>query len=143
MIKPINAERLYIIRILGLWSFIINNYLVRRLLLIIPTFIGIILVVFANSVHSSLPLTLRYCRNHNISWLFGLQPPTPSRGELLSVGTSTWLEAPLILSSAMACFVLVLVMLTFIGEGLQKYLNLQKGNLLQSWQNRLFLLINN
>ena len=50
---------------------------------------------------------------------YGLQPPTPSWGELLSVGTATYLEAPWILSSAVAGFVLVLVMITFIGEGLR------------------------
>ncbi|UTC62062.1 ABC transporter permease subunit [Treponema sp. OMZ 788] len=50
---------------------------------------------------------------------YGLQPPTPSWGELLSIGTSTYAEAPWILLSVVTCFVLVLVMITFIGEGLR------------------------
>ncbi|MEL3912611.1 ABC transporter permease subunit [Treponema pedis] len=50
---------------------------------------------------------------------YGLQPPTPSWGELLSVGTATYVEAPWILSSAVSASVFVLVMITFIGEGLR------------------------
>ena len=50
---------------------------------------------------------------------YGLQPPTPSWGELLSVGTETYAESPWILSSAVAGFVFVLVMITFVGEGLR------------------------
>ena len=46
---------------------------------------------------------------------YGLQPPTPSWGELLSVGTETYAESPWILSSAVAGFVFVLVMITFVG----------------------------
>lgn len=50
---------------------------------------------------------------------YGLQAPTPSWGELLSVGTATYNEAPWILSSAVGGSVFVLVMITFIGEGLR------------------------
>lgn len=50
---------------------------------------------------------------------YGLQPPTPSWGELLSIGTGTYQEAPWILSSIVTCSVLVLIMVTFIGEGLR------------------------
>ncbi|PIE97776.1 MAG: peptide ABC transporter permease [Treponema sp.] len=51
---------------------------------------------------------------------YGLQPPTPSWGELLSIGTSTYQSAPWILSSAVFGFVFILVMITFVGEGLRE-----------------------
>ena len=51
---------------------------------------------------------------------YGLQPPTPSWGELLNVGTQTYTEAPWILSSAVTGFVTVLVLITFVGEGLRE-----------------------
>lgn len=50
---------------------------------------------------------------------YGLPPPTPSWGELLSVGISTYKEAPWILSSITTSMVIILVMITFIGEGLR------------------------
>lgn len=50
---------------------------------------------------------------------YGLRPPTPSWGELLNIGTSTFNESPWILTSVVTAMVLVLVMITFIGEGLR------------------------
>ncbi len=50
---------------------------------------------------------------------FGLRPPTPSWGELISQGIATYKEAPWILSSVAATMTLVLVMIAFIGEGLR------------------------
>lgn len=50
---------------------------------------------------------------------YGLRPPTPSWGELLQVGIATFKEAPWILSSITVAMVCILVMITFIGEGLR------------------------
>ncbi len=50
---------------------------------------------------------------------YGLPAPTPSWGELLSVGTAMYRTAPWILSSIVTAMVLVLVMISFIGEGLR------------------------
>lgn len=51
---------------------------------------------------------------------YGLRPPTPSWGELLSMGTSMYKDAPWILSSTVTAFVFVLILITFIGEGLRE-----------------------
>lgn len=51
---------------------------------------------------------------------FGLPPPTPSWGELLATGTSLFLTAPWILISVLTALVAVLIMVTFIGEGLRE-----------------------
>lgn len=50
---------------------------------------------------------------------YGLRPPTPSWGELLNVGIATFKNAPWILSSITTAMVCILVMITFIGEGLR------------------------
>jgi microcin C transport system permease protein len=50
---------------------------------------------------------------------FGLRPPTPSWGDLISQGIATFKEAPWILSSVAATMTIVLVMIAFIGEGLR------------------------
>jgi microcin C transport system permease protein len=50
---------------------------------------------------------------------YGLPPPTPSWGELLRQGTSN-LNAPWIVSSAFTALVLVLVLVTFIGEAVRE-----------------------
>ena len=50
---------------------------------------------------------------------YGLRPPTPSWGELLNVGIATFKNAPWILSSITVAMVCILVMITFIGEGLR------------------------
>ena len=51
---------------------------------------------------------------------YGLQPPTPSWGELLSMGTQTYQSAPWILTSIVVASVFVLVMIAFVGEGLRE-----------------------
>jgi len=50
---------------------------------------------------------------------FGLRPPTPSWGELISQGLNAYKEAPWILASVVTAMSLILVMITFIGEGLR------------------------
>jgi len=50
---------------------------------------------------------------------FGLPPPTPSWGALLSEGMNTMTEAPWILGSVVTAMVLVLVMIAFVGEALR------------------------
>jgi microcin C transport system permease protein len=50
---------------------------------------------------------------------FGLRPPTPSWGDLLSQGISTYQEAPWILGSVVTAMIVVLTMIAFIGEGLR------------------------
>ncbi len=50
---------------------------------------------------------------------FGLQPPTPSWGELLRVGQEN-LQSLWILSSVVLSIVLVLVVVAFIGEGIRE-----------------------
>jgi microcin C transport system permease protein len=49
---------------------------------------------------------------------FGLQPPTPSWGELLREGTAR-LDQPWILGSVVVAMILILVMVTWIGEALR------------------------
>lgn len=51
---------------------------------------------------------------------YGLQPPTPSWGEILSMGTVTYKSAPWILTSGVTATVLILIMVTFVGEGLRE-----------------------
>ncbi|MCV5917338.1 ABC transporter permease, partial [Escherichia coli] len=48
----------------------------------------------------------------------GLMPPTPSWGELLQQGKSN-LDSPWIVASVVTSIVLVLVMVTFIGEAIR------------------------
>lgn len=50
---------------------------------------------------------------------FGLPPPTPSWGELLSQGTNQ-LQAPWIVSSVVIAMVLVLLMVTYVGEAIRE-----------------------
>lgn len=50
---------------------------------------------------------------------FGLPPPTPSWGELLSQGTSQ-LQAPWIVSSVVTAMVLTLLMVTYVGEAIRE-----------------------
>lgn len=50
---------------------------------------------------------------------FGLPPPTPSWGALLSEGMNTMTDAPWILASVVTAMVLVLVMIAFVGEALR------------------------
>ena len=50
---------------------------------------------------------------------FGLPPPTPSWGELLSQGTNQ-LQAPWIVTSVVVAMVLVLLMVTYVGEAIRE-----------------------
>ncbi len=50
---------------------------------------------------------------------FGLRPPTPSWGELISQGISAYKTAPWILTSVVSAMTVILVMIAFIGEGLR------------------------
>jgi len=51
---------------------------------------------------------------------FGLPPPTPSLGELLKQGTDNLRVAPWIIISAFSTLVLLLTLVTFIGEALRE-----------------------
>ncbi len=50
---------------------------------------------------------------------FGLPPPTPSWGELLSQGTNQ-LQAPWIVTSVVVAMVIVLLMVTYVGEAIRE-----------------------
>ncbi len=51
---------------------------------------------------------------------FGLPPPTPSLGELLKQGTATLRTAPWIVMSAFGTLVVLLTVVTFIGEAVRE-----------------------
>ncbi len=51
---------------------------------------------------------------------FGLPPPTPSLGELLQQGTNNLQTAPWIVSSAFGTLVVLLTLVTFIGEAVRE-----------------------
>ncbi len=51
---------------------------------------------------------------------FGLPPPTPSLGELLKQGTANLRTAPWIVSSAFGTLVILLTLVTFIGEAIRE-----------------------
>jgi microcin C transport system permease protein len=51
---------------------------------------------------------------------FGLPPPTPSLGELLKQGTANLRTSPWIITSAFSTLVILLSLITFIGEGLRE-----------------------
>ena len=51
---------------------------------------------------------------------FGLPPPTPSLGELLKQGTANLRTAPWIVSSAFGTLVILLTLVTFIGEAVRE-----------------------
>ena len=59
---------------------------------------------------------------------FGLPPPTPSWGELLRQGTSN-LQAPWIVASAFSALVIVLVLVTFVGEAIREAFDPKKFTL--------------
>ena len=50
---------------------------------------------------------------------FGLQPPTPSWGELLQQGIANW-QSSWIVSSVVAALVIVMVSITFVGEAIRE-----------------------
>jgi microcin C transport system permease protein len=51
---------------------------------------------------------------------FGLPPPTPSWGEMLKQGTQTLKIAPWIVTSAFTAMVIVLTLVTFVGEAVRE-----------------------
>ncbi|MAW27915.1 MAG: peptide ABC transporter permease [Gammaproteobacteria bacterium] len=51
---------------------------------------------------------------------FGLPPPTPSLGELLKQGTATLRTAPWIVTAAFGTLVILLTLVTFIGEAIRE-----------------------
>ena len=51
---------------------------------------------------------------------FGLPPPTPSLGELLKQGTATLRTAPWIVTGAFGTLVILLTVVTFIGEAVRE-----------------------
>jgi len=51
---------------------------------------------------------------------FGLPPPTPSLGELLKQGTANLRTAPWIVTAAFTTLVLLLTVVTFIGEAVRE-----------------------
>lgn len=51
---------------------------------------------------------------------FGLPPPTPSLGELLKQGTANLRTAPWIITAAFSTLILLLTLITFIGEALRE-----------------------
>lgn len=51
---------------------------------------------------------------------FGLPPPTPSLGELLKQGTANLRTAPWIVSAAFSTLVILLTLITFIGEAVRE-----------------------
>jgi len=51
---------------------------------------------------------------------FGMPPPTPSLGELLKQGTGTLRTAPWIVITAFSALVLLLTLVTFVGEALRE-----------------------
>lgn len=61
---------------------------------------------------------------------YGLPPPTPSWGELLRQGTSN-LNAPWIVASSFSALVLVLVLVTFIGEAVREAFDPKKFTVYQ------------
>lgn len=61
---------------------------------------------------------------------FGLPPPTPSIGEILKQGTSR-LEAPWIVSSAFVTLVVVLTVVTFVGEAVREAFDPKKFTVYQ------------
>ena len=62
---------------------------------------------------------------------FGLPPPTPSMGELLKQGTQTLTTAPWIVVSAFSSLVIVLTLVTFIGEAVREAFDPRKFTVYQ------------
>ncbi len=62
---------------------------------------------------------------------FGLPPPTPSLGELLKQGTATLRTAPWIVSSAFGTLVVILTLVTFIGEAVRESFDPKKFTIYQ------------
>ncbi len=62
---------------------------------------------------------------------FGLPPPTPSLGELLKQGTATLRTAPWIVTSAFVTLVLLLTLVTFVGEAVRESFDPRKFTIYQ------------
>lgn len=62
---------------------------------------------------------------------FGLPAPTPSLGELLKQGTATLRIAPWIVSSAFGTLVIILTLVTFIGEAVRESFDPKKFTIYQ------------
>ena len=62
---------------------------------------------------------------------FGLPPPTPSLGELLKQGTATLRTAPWIVMAAFGTLVLLLTLVTFIGEAVRESFDPKKFTIYQ------------
>jgi len=86
---------------------IIANHIVPNVLVVIVT-----MIPFAVSGGISSLTVLDYLG-------FGLPPPTPSWGELISQGVSQFRTAPWILWSVISAMSSVLIMIAFVGEGLR------------------------
>ena len=61
---------------------------------------------------------------------FGIPAPTPSWGELLRQGTQN-LNSPWIVSSAFGALVVVLLLVTFVGEAIREAFDPKKFTLYQ------------
>jgi microcin C transport system permease protein len=62
---------------------------------------------------------------------FGLRPPTPSWGELIGQGISTYRTAPWIISSVTVAMTFVLMLIAFVGEGLRDAFDPKKYSVYQ------------
>ena len=62
---------------------------------------------------------------------FGLPAPTPSLGELLKQGTATLRTAPWIVTSAFSTLVIILTLVTFIGEAVRESFDPKKFTIYQ------------
>ena len=62
---------------------------------------------------------------------FGLPPPTPSLGELLKQGTATLRTAPWIVGAAFGTLVVLLTLVTFIGEAVRESFDPKKFTIYQ------------
>jgi microcin C transport system permease protein len=62
---------------------------------------------------------------------FGLPPPTPSLGELLKQGTANLRTAPWIVTSAFGTLVILLTLVTFIGEAVRESFDPKKFTIYQ------------
>ncbi|MDX2109741.1 MAG: ABC transporter permease subunit [Verrucomicrobiota bacterium] len=62
---------------------------------------------------------------------FGLPPPTPSIGELLKQGTANLSSAPWIVSTAVTTLVIILTLVTFIGEAIREAFDPKKHTFYQ------------
>ena len=80
------------------------------------------------------PALTRQCKKSSLSKHaallgFGLPPPTPSLGELLKQGTQTLRTAPWIVMSAFGTLVVLLTLVTFVGEAIRESFDPKKFTL--------------